>query len=99
MQRWNRSRRGGIVGTTCVVLMLGAGVACFPQSQRSLRTPITAEMLDVIDAAVGELARGRWPSWSMEIVGDRLTFKVEAYDGDRKIGEGTHRRAVITTST
>ena len=24
-----------------------------------------------------------------------LTFKVEAYEGDRKIGEGMHRRAII----
>ena len=29
---------------------------------------------------------------------NRLTFTVEAYDGDTKIGEGTHRRAVITPS-
>lgn len=77
MQRWNRSRRRGIARTTFVVLMLGAGVACFPQSQRGLRVQVTAEMLDAIDAAVGELAHGRWPSWSMEIDGDRLTFKVE----------------------
>ena len=26
---------------------------------------------------------------------NRLNFNVEAYDGDRKIGEGTHRRAII----
>ena len=31
-----------------------------------------------------------------EVDRNRLTFQVEAYDGDRKIGEGTHRRAVIT---
>ena len=29
---------------------------------------------------------------------NRLNFRVEAFDGDRKIGEGTHRRAVISTS-
>lgn len=29
---------------------------------------------------------------------NRLTFKVEAYDGDKKIGEGTHRRAIIDTT-
>lgn len=34
----------------------------------------------------------------IEVDRNRLTFKVEAYDGDRKIGEGTHRRAVISTS-
>ncbi len=27
---------------------------------------------------------------------NRLTFTVQAYDGETKIGEGTHRRAVIT---
>ncbi len=34
----------------------------------------------------------------MEVDRNRLTFRVEALDGDRKIGEGTHRRAVISTS-
>ena len=28
---------------------------------------------------------------------NRLTFQVEAYDADRKIGEGTHKRAIIKT--
>ena len=28
---------------------------------------------------------------------NRLTFSVEAFEGDKKIGEGTHRRAVIST--
>ncbi len=28
---------------------------------------------------------------------NRLTFQVEAYDGDRKLGEGAHRRAVINS--
>ena len=35
----------------------------------------------------------------LEVDRNRLTFRVEAYEGDRKIGEGTHRRAVIATST
>ena len=30
-----------------------------------------------------------------EVERNRLTFRVEAYHGDRKIGEGTHRRAII----
>ncbi|MYC29772.1 MAG: hypothetical protein F4X65_06760 [Chloroflexi bacterium] len=30
-----------------------------------------------------------------EVNRNRLTFQVEAYDGDRKIGEGTHKRAII----
>jgi predicted thioesterase len=31
----------------------------------------------------------------VEINRNRLNFNVEAFDGDRKIGEGTHRRAII----
>lgn len=30
-----------------------------------------------------------------EVSRNRVTFQVSAYDGDRKIGEGTHQRAVI----
>ncbi len=33
-----------------------------------------------------------------EVNRNRLNFNVEAYDGDRKIGEGTHRRAIIDRS-
>lgn len=32
-----------------------------------------------------------------EVDRNRLTFRVEAYDGDRKLGEGMHRRAIIST--
>lgn len=32
----------------------------------------------------------------VEVDRNRLTFNVQAYDGDRKIGEGTHRRAIIS---
>ena len=32
-----------------------------------------------------------------EVDRNRLTFRVEAFHGDRKIGEGTHRRAIIQT--
>ena len=35
----------------------------------------------------------------VEVDRNRLTFSVEAYDGDRKIGEGTHRRAIISASS
>jgi predicted thioesterase len=33
----------------------------------------------------------------IEVDRNRLTFRVEAFDIDRKIGEGTHKRAVIKT--
>ena len=32
----------------------------------------------------------------VEIERNRLTFRVEAFDADTKIGDGTHKRAVIT---
>ena len=34
----------------------------------------------------------------VEVERNRLLFNVEAYDGDKKIGEGTHRRAIIGTN-
>ncbi|CAI8007885.1 Fluoroacetyl-CoA thioesterase [Geodia barretti] len=34
----------------------------------------------------------------LEVSRNRLNFQVEAYDGERKIGEGTHRRAIIDRS-
>ena len=33
----------------------------------------------------------------LEVDRNRLTFRVEAYEGERKLGEGTHRRAIINT--
>lgn len=30
-----------------------------------------------------------------EVKGRKLTFKVEARDDDKKVGEGTHRRAIV----
>ncbi len=32
----------------------------------------------------------------VEVDRNRLTFNVVAYDADKKIGEGTHKRAIIT---
>ena len=31
----------------------------------------------------------------LEIEGRKLRFKVEAHDEDKKVGEGTHRRAIV----
>ena len=30
-----------------------------------------------------------------EVNRNRLTFQVEAYEGEKKLGEGTHKRAII----
>ena len=34
----------------------------------------------------------------MEVDRNRMLFNVAAFDGETKIGEGTHRRAIINTS-
>jgi len=34
----------------------------------------------------------------VEVEATSVTFAVEAYDGDRKIGDGTHRRGVVDTA-
>ena len=31
----------------------------------------------------------------LEVDGRKLRFKVEAHDEDKKVGDGTHRRAII----
>ena len=31
-----------------------------------------------------------------EVDRNRLTFRVEAFDGEKKVGEGTHRRAIVS---
>ncbi|MDP3065034.1 MAG: hypothetical protein Q8O40_17795 [Chloroflexota bacterium] len=31
----------------------------------------------------------------LEVQGNKVLFKVEAYDEQKKIGEGTHRRAIV----
>lgn len=33
-----------------------------------------------------------------EVDRNRLSFRVEAYDGERKIGEGSHQRAIISAN-
>lgn len=34
----------------------------------------------------------------VEINGNRLTFRVEAHDDEKKVGEGTHKRAIVRKS-
>lgn len=43
-------------------------------------------------------ARVRAAAELVEVSRNRLSFAVAAFDGERKIGEGTHRRAIIERS-
>ncbi|HJQ57163.1 MAG TPA: thioesterase family protein [Vineibacter sp.] len=35
----------------------------------------------------------------LEVDGRKLRFKIEAHDEDKKVGDGTHRRAIIQVQT
>ena len=74
MQQAIRSWYGRRLWVALAILMLVGGLACFPQAEAEPRAPITASVLDAIDAAVQK--RG-WPDWSMEITGNGLAFLVE----------------------
>ena len=69
-----------------------AVLGCLPSEQSTVGFEVNIRHVAGADigatvVAVAELERidGRW-----------LYFKVEAFDGDRTIGVGTHRRAIIT---
>ena len=44
---------------------------------------------------IGETVRVR--SELTEVNGNRLTYSIEAFEGDKKIGVATHKRAVVST--
>jgi hypothetical protein len=71
VQSWRK------IWIAAVALTSVAGVACLPRVESTPRLSINAETLDRIDAAMEQLADGRWPSWSMEVSGAQLTFQVE----------------------
>ena len=45
--------------------------------------------------SIGETVRVR--SELTEVNGNRLTYSIEAFGGDKKIGVATHKRAVVST--
>jgi len=63
-----------------LVLVVAGGLGCLPRAEQAPRVSITGEALDRIDAAMEELAAGRWPSWSMQVTGTRLAFEVDVAD-------------------
>lgn len=45
---------------------------------------------------IGKIVRGR--AEVAEINGNKITFRVEAHDDEKKVGEGTHKRAIVRKS-
>jgi len=66
---------------------------CLEEGQTSVGYDVNVRHLAPADIGATIIARAEL----LEIDRNRLNFKVEAYEGERKIGEGTHRRAIINT--
>ncbi len=66
---------------------------CLEEGQTSVGYEVNVRHLAPADIGATIIARAEL----LEIDRNRLNFKVEAYEGERKIGEGTHRRAIINT--
>ena len=67
---------------------------CLEEGQTSVGYEVNVRHLAPADIGATITARAEL----LEIDRNRLNFKVEAYEGERKIGEGTHRRAIINTA-
>jgi len=76
-------------------LMEGASIAALQslldESQTSVGYEVNVRHLAPADIGATITAY----SELIDVERNRLTFRVEAYDGETKIGEGTHRRAII----
>jgi fluoroacetyl-CoA thioesterase len=94
---------GHLAGTTAQVLgtptMIGLMEGTCHRSVSSLLTEnqrsvgYEVHVKHLAPAAVGSTVR--ITSELIEVEGNKLAFRVEAYEGDRKIGEGTIRRAIV----
>lgn len=87
-----------VYATPCMVaLMEGAAceaiAACLPEEKTSVGT-----FLEISHLSATPVGMEVWAEAEVTAVeGSIVTFQVTAYDEAGKIGEGTHKRAVITT--
>ncbi len=87
-----------VYATPCMVALM-EGAACeaiagaLPEEKTSVGTELCISHLSA--TPVGLEVRATAEVTAVE--GPVITFKVEAFDEKGKIGEGTHKRAVITT--
>lgn len=80
MTQHERARSRRDIPIILLALAVAGGLGCLPAVEKAPRVSITGEALDRIDAAMEELADGRWPSWSMEVTGSQLAFEVDVAD-------------------
>ncbi len=87
-----------VYATPCMVALM-EGAACeaiadaLPEEKTSVGTELNISHISA--TPVGMEVRAEAEVTSVE--GSVVTFKVEAFDEKGKIGEGTHKRAIITT--
>lgn len=87
-----------VYATPCMVaLMEGAAceaiAAALPESKTSVGTALNISHLAATPVGLEVYAEAE----VTEIDGNTITFALTAYDETGKIGEGTHKRAIITT--
>ena len=78
-----------------VMLMERAGVAAvdhlLPEGQCTVGVHLDAKHLAATPRGMNVTARAEL----VEVDGRKLTFQVEAFDDQEKVGEGTHQRVII----
>ena len=87
-----------VYATPCMVALM-EGAACeaiaeaLPEEKTSVGTQL--DISHIAATPVGMEVRAE--AEVTEVDGNMITFRVAAYDESGKIGEGTHKRAVITS--
>ena len=87
-----------VYATPCMVaLMEGAAceaiAECLPESKTSVGTELNISHLSATPVGLEVRAEAEVTA----VDGSTITFKVAAYDEAGKIGEGTHKRVVVST--
>ena len=87
-----------VYATPCMVALM-EGAACeaiaeaIPEGKTSVGTALDIQHLAATPVGLEVRAEAE----VTEVNGSTITFQVTAYDEAGKIGEGTHKRAIITT--
>lgn len=87
-----------VYATPCMVaLMEGAACEaiadCLPDSKTSVGTELTISHLSATPVGLEVRAEAEVTA----VDGNTITFRVTAYDEAGKIGEGTHKRVIVST--
>jgi predicted thioesterase len=86
----------GVLSTPSMIgLMERAGIQAVQQYLPEGHTTVGFEVNVKHFGATAKGKTVRVRAELLEIDGRKLRFKVEAHDDDKKVGDGTHRRAII----